>query len=151
MRTDASKFHKKNRKAQLLSRPPVSKQQAKERSSLLSPRIMTRVLSHSLSPPGHPPSGFSPTHHDTAWTVVFRLTSRWDCMKIWRIWLRYWYKGREQNPDHIQYILDTRNKRNVWVTLTVLLVEVTPGDVISLKDPIPRWLSTLAYQRDRIA
>lgn len=40
---------------------PAFKQQSKERSSLLIPRIMTRVLSHSMSPPGHPPCGF-PLH-----------------------------------------------------------------------------------------
>jgi hypothetical protein len=55
---------------------PVSKQQAKERSSLLSPRIMTRVLSHSMSPPGHPLRGFPPTQYDTAWMVVFWLIFR---------------------------------------------------------------------------
>src|SRR5690242_7459300 len=52
--------YKKPENAFLL-RFPVSIQQAKERSSLLSPRIMTRVLSHSISPPGHPLRGFPPT------------------------------------------------------------------------------------------
>ncbi len=44
----------------ILLRFPIFKQQAKERSSPLFPRIMTLVLSHSMSP-RTPPRGF-PLH-----------------------------------------------------------------------------------------
>jgi len=44
----------------ILIRFPAFKQQPKERSPLLSPKIMTHMLSHSMSPPGHSPRGFSP-------------------------------------------------------------------------------------------
>jgi hypothetical protein len=53
----AEKTTKKPENA-ILVRFPAFKQQAKERSSLLFPRIMTRMSSHSMSPPGHPLRGF---------------------------------------------------------------------------------------------
>jgi len=62
---------------------PIFKQQVKERSSLLFPRKMTLVLSHSMSPPGHPPHDVPPIYKITAWMFVFWLTSSWEYVKIY--------------------------------------------------------------------